>query len=167
MLFSFSPRAIFDKLLLRGRWAAAKTAKGLAQLSEMKVPDSRLQTYTSLYSRTRSLSLGRGRLPDQGDVERLVKPTFSGLWVKTPLQTRVVFPHRCAGSGSSGMAERLSETQEGAHLSLVWRERMSVGAPRGRHRVALCSLDNLAATSGEKIGGSAWIDVFIIKHRTD
>ena len=52
--FFFQHHGSFDKLLLQGRWAAAKTARiylneGLAQLSEMQVPNSRLRTYASFY----------------------------------------------------------------------------------------------------------------------
>ena len=52
--FLLQPHGSFVKLLLQGRWAAAKTARiylndGLAQLSELKVPNSRLRTYCSFY----------------------------------------------------------------------------------------------------------------------
>ena len=73
--FFFQHRGSFDKLLLQGRWAAARTARiylneGLAQLSELKVPNSRLRMYCSFYfqhpilepgTRTGPRSGGRGR----------------------------------------------------------------------------------------------------------
>ena len=72
--FFFQHHGSFDKLLLQGRWAAAKTARiclneGLAQLSEMKVPNSRLRTYTSFYFKNHPEA-------GQGDVERLGKLFF-------------------------------------------------------------------------------------------
>ena len=68
-------------------------------------------------------------------------------------------------SSYSGMAELAWGAQGGTHLSLVWRERMSVGAPvefRFLHRVVLCSLDNLAATRGKKSGGCDFMHTYFI-----
>ena len=96
-------------------------------------------------SRTRSLSLGPGRRPGQGDVEELVKESFfctrgvAGMYPKKRLpdgeSKQEVFPLKC--SGPLGMADAVLG---GTHLSLVWRERLSVGAPK---RMVLCSWTNL------------------------
>ena len=69
--FFFQHHGSFDKLLLQGRWAAAKTARiylneGLAQLSEMQVPNSRLRTYTSFYFQRPILEPGTRKAPRSG-----------------------------------------------------------------------------------------------------
>ena len=52
--FFFNHHGSFDRLLVQGRWAAAKTARiylndGLAQLSEMTLPNSSLHGYIRLF----------------------------------------------------------------------------------------------------------------------
>ena len=71
----------FDKLLLQGRWAAAKTARiylneGLAQLSEMQVPNSRLRTYASFYLQNPILEPGPRKAPRSGGRGRANKSVF-------------------------------------------------------------------------------------------
>ena len=69
--FFFQHHRSFDKLLLQGRWAAAKTARiylneGLAQLSELKVPNSRLRMYCSFYFQNPILEPGTPKGPRSG-----------------------------------------------------------------------------------------------------
>ena len=79
--FFFQHHGSFDKLLLQGRWAAAKTARiylneGLAQLSEMQVPNSRLRTYTTFYLQNPILEPGTRMGPRPGGRGRASKNTI-------------------------------------------------------------------------------------------
>ena len=69
--FFFQHHGSFDKLLIQGRWAAAKTARvylneGLAQLSELVVPNSLVRPYHLLYSKRPILEPGTRRGPRTG-----------------------------------------------------------------------------------------------------
>ena len=79
--FFFQHHGSFDKLLLQGRWAAAKTARiylneGLAQLSEMQVPNSRLRTYACFYLQNPILEPGPRKAPRSGGRGRASKRVF-------------------------------------------------------------------------------------------
>ena len=65
--FWFNQHGSFDKLLVQGRWAAARTARvylndGLAQLADMSLSNSVLIPYVNLYRRSPNLEPG----PPQG-----------------------------------------------------------------------------------------------------
>ena len=67
----------FDKLLVLGRWQAAKTARiyindGLAMLAELKLPQKHLQPFQQVYSRSFSAApkLEQTRRVELGDVDR-------------------------------------------------------------------------------------------------
>ena len=69
--FFFQHHGSFDRLLIQGRWAAAKTARiylndGLAQLSEISVPNSQLRSYLSLYHKHPMLEPGIPKDPRPG-----------------------------------------------------------------------------------------------------
>ena len=69
--FFFQYHGSFDKLLVQGRWAAAKTARiylneALAQLSEISVPNSHLRYYLSLYTKHPILEPGTRKAPRAG-----------------------------------------------------------------------------------------------------
>ena len=69
--FFFQHHGSFDRLLVQGRWGAAKTARiylndGLAQLSEISVPNSQLRSYLSLYQKHPILEPGPRKAPRSG-----------------------------------------------------------------------------------------------------
>ena len=76
--FFFQHHGSFDKLLVLGRWAAAKTARiyineGLAQMSEISVPNSRLRYYQSFYVKHPILEPGPRKAPRPGGRGRVRK----------------------------------------------------------------------------------------------
>ena len=79
--FFFQHHGSFDKLLVQGRWAAAKTARiylneGLAQLSEIVVPNSRLRSYLTLYAKHPILEPGPRKAPRTGGRGKASKTSF-------------------------------------------------------------------------------------------
>ena len=78
--FFFQRHGSFDRLLIQGRWGAAKTARihlndGLAQLSEISVPTSKLKSYLSLYHKHPMLEPGPRKAPRPGGRGRSGKPS--------------------------------------------------------------------------------------------
>ena len=79
--FFFQHHGSFDRLLIQGRWGAAKTARiylndGLAQLSEISVPTSKLKSYLSLYHKHPMLEPGPRKAPRPGGRGRPGKPSL-------------------------------------------------------------------------------------------
>ena len=69
--FFFQNHGSFDRLLVQGRWGAAKTARiylndGLAQLSEISVPNSQLRPFLLLYQKHPILEPGPRKAPRPG-----------------------------------------------------------------------------------------------------
>ena len=70
--FWFNQHGSFDRLLVQGRWAAAKTARiylndGFAQLADMTLPNTSLHVYINLFRSTPTLEPGKScKLPRTG-----------------------------------------------------------------------------------------------------
>ena len=75
-LFWFQKHGSFDRLLVQGRWQAAKTARiyinsGLASLAEMNLPLPKLRGFLTVYQNSLDQPLpSLERTLVQGDVER-------------------------------------------------------------------------------------------------
>ena len=91
-------------------------------------------------SRTRSLSLGPGRRPGQGDVEELVKESFFctngvvGMYPRKRLpdgeKKQEVLPLKCSGPGGSGLADAALGGTGGHSPFSGLAGKVSVGAPK-------------------------------------
>ena len=120
--FFFQHHGSFDRLLVQGRWGAAKTARiylndGLAQLSEISVPNSHLRPFLLLYQKHPILEPGPRKAPRPGGrgKPRKTSPFFAfskgfrremNPQKTTSGKRRIpkVVPLKCSGSWSAGLA---------------------------------------------------------------
>ena len=125
--FFFQHHGSFDRLLVQGRWGAAKTARiylndGLAQLSEISVPNSQLRPFLLLYQKHPILEPGPRKAPRPGGRGKPRKTcpfsSFRGLWERlktlndylwevevvqgSPSQVFGLMERRFGGSGHEG-----------------------------------------------------------------